>query len=562
MLDTTATPQLLLRGSLCAVVVAADGRTTVADDDGVRHYAWPADLHTAEQLDSVRLVWWSARDVCALVEVLSVQRCWDLAAVNRLIHGGARDDAGAVWAVAHAMTVPPPPHESPRTTAPDLFALGDSCAAPIRPGQQLPPGAGSATWLAEPDNREQWARAALHVSRLQAQILHERGPGLQSAYGESGAAWLCIELSAEGLPVDRPVLERLIESAAGPRPLDEADAFRIRRLRDGLVWRHTPGGREIDLRNPSAVREMLRQSGVVVEDTRAWHLEPYRSGSPLVDALLTWRKAERIATTYGWHWLDRFVGHDDRLRGEWEASDGGAGRMTAGSGLHSLPTPLRPGVAAADGHVLVRADLGQIEPRVLAVVARDPALAGATRQDDLYAGVAAELGIDRPTAKIAMLAAMYGQTSGTAGQALARLERAYPVAMGYLRQAALQGEQGEDVFTYGGRRVPVTANPDDHLATMRARGRFTRNAVVQGAAAELFKAWALTVRSAVRPMGGRVVLCLHDELLVHVPEAHGEAAAAAVDQALDDAARRWSGGAPVRFVSDTSVIRRWSEAKP
>jgi DNA polymerase-1 len=209
----------------------------------------------------------------------------------------------------------------------------------------------------------------------------------------------------------------------------------------------------------------------------------------------------------------------------------------------------------------VRADLGQIEPRVLAVVSRDPALTEATRSDDLYAEIASDLSVDRPTAKVAMLAAMYGQTSGTAGQVLGRLERTYPTAMSFLRAAAQAGERGEPVTTYGGRLVPVHVAADDTVAQARGRGRFTRNAVVQGAAAELFKAWALTVRAQVAPLGGRIVLCLHDELLVHVPRESAEAAVEAVDSALQNAARRWSGGAAVRFVADTGVFHRWSEAK-
>src|SRR5437588_313092 len=82
----------------------------------------------------------------------------------------------------------------------------------------------------------------------------------------------------------------------------------------------------------------------------------------------------------------------------------------------------RPAVRAEPGHVLVRADLGQVEPRVLAVVARDEGLAAAARADDMYLPVAAQLGCDRPTAKVAILAAMYGQTTGTAGAALRRME--------------------------------------------------------------------------------------------------------------------------------------------
>ena len=50
----------------------------------------------------------------------------------------------------------------------------------------------------------------------------------------------------------------------------------------------------------------------------------------------------------------------------------------------------------------------------------------------MYAPVAAQLSVDRPTAKVAMLAAMYGQTTGHGGNAARRMRAAYPVAMGYL----------------------------------------------------------------------------------------------------------------------------------
>ena len=90
---------------------------------------------------------------------------------------------------------------------------------------------------------------------------------------------------------------------------------------------------------------------------------PIRSSEPA-----RWRKAERVATTYGYAWLDENLEADGRLRGEWSGSDGAAGRMTASAGLHNMPADMRPAVIAADGHVFVRADLGQIEPRVLAAV--------------------------------------------------------------------------------------------------------------------------------------------------------------------------------------------------
>ena len=248
-------------------------------------------------------------------------------------------------------------------------------------------------------------------------------------------------------------------------------------------------------------------------------------------------------------------------------------RMTAQNGLHNLPAPLRPAIAARPGHVFVRADLGQIEPRVLAVVSGDRAFAEATRADDLYAPVAAKLGIDRPVAKVAVLAAMYGQRSGSAGEALKDLERAYPVAMRLLDDAYAAGVGRGALRTFGGRRIPFeailaagepsgpTVDGADAQAIDSARGRFARNAVIQGSAAELFKAWAATVRHAVAPWGAEIVLCLHDELLVHAPEAAAAEVRRLVVSSLTASAHRWTGTDQVRFVVDTSIIRRWSEAK-
>jgi DNA polymerase-1 len=85
--------------------------------------------------------------------------------------------------------------------------------------------------------------------------------------------------------------------------------------------------------------------------------------------------------------------------------------------------------------------------------------------------------------------------------------------------------------------------------------------VVQGAAAELFKAWAVTVRATARPRGAEVVLCLHDELLVDAPEAAADDVANLLQDALDQVGLGCTGGRAVRFVADVRVVRRWSEAK-
>jgi DNA polymerase-1 len=93
------------------------------------------------------------------------------------------------------------------------------------------------------------------------------------------------------------------------------------------------------------------------------------------------------------------------------------------------------------------------------------------------------------------------------------------------------------------------------------RGRYARNALIQGAAAELFKVWAVTVRARTADLGAQIVLCLHDELLVHVPEPNGEAVAAVLLDTLGEAAGRWSPERDVRFVADVRIVARWSDAK-
>nr|MDQ2959385.1 DNA polymerase [Actinomycetota bacterium] len=393
------------------------------------------------------------------------------------------------------------------------------------------------------------------------------GHRLATAHSESAAELLCAELTVDGLPIDRPRAEQLISSFVGPRPVDAADAAHQRERRDSAVLRLVPGADGTDLRNPGQVRAMLGRIGIDVPDTRSWRLENFRGAHPAVEALLSWRKSERIATTYGYDWLDRNVGADGRLRGSWSGSDGAAGRMTASAGLHNLPADLRPAVAAGPAQLFVRADLGQIEPRVLAAVSGDRALARATQDDDLYAPVAARLGVERAVAKIAVLAAMYGQTSGTAGAALKGLESAYPVAMRYLQEAAEAGRAGRHLRTYGGRLVRMWPTPagldlEAERANAASRGRYARNAMVQGAAAELFKVWAVTVRARGLAYDARVVLCLHDELLVHVPAAAAPQVERLVRDCLAEAAHRWAPDGSVRFVAEVSVIQRWSEAKP
>ncbi|MEP6695531.1 MAG: DNA polymerase [Pseudonocardiales bacterium] len=510
-----------------------------------------------------RWTWWSAWETAAPLVAAGVRprTCWDIGAAGRLLHGLRRNDPAAVWAAEHGLAEPSAP-----AGGLDLFDRQAEGDGPVRGDGQLSRLWLDGAWADDLDAALRWAGLALQAQRSQEAALRAlpdprpdpRAPtlALLTAWAESAAALLAVELSHDGLPLDREAASGLLRAAIGEPPADAAGEAAVRSARDAAVLRHFPG-QQADLRNPAQVRDLLARIGFDLPDTRSWRLQPHAGTNDAVAALLAWRKAERITTTYGWRWLARHVGEDGRLRGAWNASDGGAGRMTAGAALHNLPAEFRPAVRAEEGHLFVRADLGQVEPRVLAAVSGDQGLARAAREDDMYAPVAAALGCDRPTAKVAVLAAMYGQTSGPAGAALRDMDRAYPRAMAYLRAAEEAGRTGRDLRTYGGRLIRLT-HPDPGAAP--GYGRYARNAVIQGAAAELFKAWAATVRDGLAAVGGQIVLCLHDELLLHVPADRVPAAETAVRTALAGTTRWWAAGSPVRFVVDVATGASWADA--
>jgi DNA polymerase-1 len=552
-------------GRPLAVVVVPGTGLALSWDGGDRPVPTADPAAVVRELSALdpRWTWWAARETAAPLVAAGVRPriCWDVGAVGRLVHGLRRDDPAAVWAAEHGRPEPPLPGAGL-----DLLDLDAEDGGPVRGDGQLSREWLHGGWAGDLDRARRWAGLALLVQSRQEESLRAlpdprpapRQPplALLNAFAESAVALLAVELEHDGLPLDREVVSGLLRTVIGERPADAGEEAAQRSARDASVLRHFPD--RADLRNPLQVRELLGRIGFDLPDTRSWRLEPHAATSEAVAALLSWRKTERIVTTYGWRWLSRHVGEDGRLRGAWHVADGGSGRMTAAAGLHNLPAELRPAVRADPGWVLVRADLGQVEPRVLAAISGDAGLARAAREDDMYAPVAAALGCGRATAKVAVLAAMYGQTSGAAGAALRDMDRAYPRAMAFLRAAEEAGRTGSDLRTFGGRRIRL-ALPAPGAAP--GYGRYARNAVVQGAAAELFKAWAATVRAGLAAIGGQIVLCLHDELLLHAPAVQAAAAGELLVSGLDRTARWWAAGSPVRFVVDVTTGASWADAR-
>jgi DNA polymerase-1 len=245
-----------------------------------------------------------------------------------------------------------------------------------------------------------------------------------------------------------------------------------------------------------------------------------------------------------------------------------------------IPKVIRRAVIADPGWRFVVADAGQLEPRVLAAVSGDARLAAAGGAGDLYAALAQDaFAGDRARAKLALLGAMYGQTGGAALPALAVLRRQYPTAFEYVESAARTGEGGGLVRSWLGRTCPPSSvslrDPDDDgpelvrpeadpqgqrsRSAARARGRFTRNFVIQATAAE----WALALLATLRgtlPDGAELVFFQHDEVVVHCPAGQAEAVAALVTEAGLRAGRLLFGATPVRFPLDVSVVDCYADA--
>lgn len=431
--------------------------------------------------------------------------------------------------------------------------------------------------------------ATLDVTELAAEHGRQQAAVVASAQAdrlrlllaaESAGALVAAELSAVGLPFDERTHDELLSAALGPEPLPGGRPATL----EALVARIRTELSAPTL-NPDSAPELLRalrSQGLAVESTRKWELS--RLHHPVIEPLLEYKALARLLSANGWAWMRAWV-HDGRFRPDYVPSGVVTGRWaTRGGGALQLPKQIRRAVVAPPGRELVVADAAQLEPRVLAAMARDEAMARASRAGDLYQALVDEGVVDsRANAKVAMLGALYGATSGEAGRLMPRLSRTYSAATGLVEAAARAGERGEVVTTWLGRSSPPPppswwehqrwagsseARPaDQQLARTQARewGRFTRNFVVQGTAAELALCWLADLRRRLITLAPgdhqpRLVYFLHDEVIVETPTELGEQVEDAVRAAAHRAGRLLFGSFPVEFVLDVSRVISYADA--
>jgi DNA polymerase-1 len=406
---------------------------------------------------------------------------------------------------------------------------------------------------------------------------------------ESAGALIASEMTFAGLPWNAEAHDRILADALGPKvPPGVRPAKLVEVLEEVKA---ALGVQELSPESPGELLKALQRAGIQATSTRQWELQEIEH--PVIEPLLRYKKLSRLLTANGWTWVETWV-KDGRFRPTYVPGGVVTGRWASdGGGALQLPHQVRGAVLADVGWRFVVADAAQLEPRILTAMSGDRAMADAGRGVDLYQGMVDVGAVDtRPHAKIAMLGAMYGATTGESGRLLPRLTRAFPRAIEFVETAARAGERGERVSTRLGRTSPLPGETWREIqsaasmeganaaATQRARmearswGRFTRNFVVQGTAAEWALCWMAGLRTRLQALaaeaGGadaaltgsaHLVFFLHDEIVVHCPEGQTERVVALVREAAAEAGRLIFGAAPVEFPVTTAVVTSYADAK-
>jgi len=527
-----------------------------------------ADLAAAvaewERRGTPRWVWPATPEVYPrlLRAGVRVARCHDLALVEALRLGyqgawGAPRSLAAAWARLRGLPVPEDPPAPVRERQPTLFDTDQT---------GLPEGVAviEAVVAVHADQRR-WIASCDHPERV----------ALLAAV-ESAGALAAAEMGQVGLPWRADIHDAVLTDLLGPRPAPGMPPAKLAALAERITAAF--GGRPVNPDSPADVVRAFAREGILVPSTRSHVLR--RINHPAVPPLLEYKELSRLMAAHGWAWLSEWV-RDGRFRPEYIAGGVVSGRWaTRGGGALQIPRVVRRAVVADPGWVFVVADAAQLEPRVLAALSGDRRLADAASAGDLYTALAADaFGGDRPRAKVALLAAMYGQTSGEAAASLAILRRRFPVAWEYLEAAARVGERGGLVRSRLGRTCPPPMPGWREADTearaqeaIRSRGRFTRNFVIQASAADFALTWLADLRQRLAGLragthGGaqeaapELVFFQHDEVLVHCPRRLAADVAEAVQRAAVRAGQAVFGDSRVRFPVDIATVECYADAR-
>ena len=305
---------------------------------------------------------------------------------------------------------------------------------------------------------------------------------------------------------------------------------------------------------------------------------------PLVEDILQYRACQKLNSTYV-EGLLKVIGEDGRIHTRFNQTEARTGRLSSDNpNLQNIPirtemgSKLRAYFVAKPGCVLVDADYSQIELRILAHVTGDAHMQEAFLSGaDIHRSTAAKIYNIRPedvtprlrsSAKAINFGIMYGKgaysLSKDIGVSVKEAEAflqtylaTFPNIDGYMEKTIADARQCGYVSTlFGRRRALPELNSNNH--NIRASGeRMARNTPIQGTAADVIKLAMVRVWRRLRneKMESRLILTVHDELIVEAPEAEAEKAAQILRKEMEGCVHY-----AVPLSTDVHTGKNWLEA--
>ncbi len=335
---------------------------------------------------------------------------------------------------------------------------------------------------------------------------------------------------------------------------------------------HQEAGRDFNINSPKQLGEVLfdqmklpgakkTKSGY---STAADVLDKLAPEYPIVKKVLDYRQLTKLKSTYA-DGLAGFIGPDGRIHGKFNQTITATGRISSTDpNLQNIPVRMELGRAIRklfvpkEGCVFVDADYSQIELRILAHISGDQNLIDAYKHSsDIHATTAATVfhvplsevtPQMRRNAKAVNFGIVYGisafglseDLSISRKQANEYIEayfKSYPGVKNYLDGQVAMGKEKGYVCTMYGRRRPIPELKSSNFMQRQFGERVAMNSPIQGSAADIMKIAMLNVERALEEEGlkARIILQVHDELLLETPIEEVEAVKVLLEKNMRDA---------------------------
>ena len=384
------------------------------------------------------------------------------------------------------------------------------------------------------------------------------------------------EMEVEGVLVDAEALHAF----------DEMLRSRIETIR-AEIYRYAEG--DFNINSPKQLGEVLfDRLGLPAgkkRSTGAEILEKLRDKHPIVGRILEYRTLTKLQATYA-EGLLKVIGPDGRVRTTFQNTVTATGRLSSTDpNLQNIPVrtdlgaEIRKMFVPAPGWVFVDADYSQIELRVLAHMAGDEAMQAAFNSGaDIHRVTASQVfGVPpeevspqmRRSAKAVNFGIVYGISAFSLSQDVGVSQpeaqsyidnylTKYHGVRDFMSATVEQGLRLGYVSTLYGRRRYIPELKDGKYLVREAAKRMAMNAPIQGTAADIIKLAMLRVDKALKAakLEAKLVLQVHDELIVECPEAEAGTVAALVAREMEAAAKL-----AVPLTAEAKIGHSWYEAK-